>query len=330
MKIRDLVKFRYILLLLSLVLFCQCTTNKESEFVFKAGLLVNEEHTWFKAFEHFKEEVEEKSNGRIKVDVYPSEQLGKEIEAIRLIQAGVIDMTITSSTLSNWTEILTFCELPFFLKDSSDMTRFMASATGRQLEESMIKDTGLRALGYFQRGERHLTSNRPIRHPDELNGLIIRVPNVPSFVTAWSSLGAKPTPMSFSEVFTSLQQGTIEAQENPFAMIKNAGFAEVQKYINLTGHVYSWAYPVLGEEKFQSLPEDLKKIVLEAGKEMQRYEHELFVENGKKIQAELKAAGMEFIEVDKDAFIAKTEEAIYNSLSTEMQVIYKQVKEDLK
>jgi tripartite ATP-independent transporter DctP family solute receptor len=330
MRIRYLVIFRTVFLLLVAVLLSQCQQKKDAAFVFKAGLLVNEEHTWFKAFEHFKENVEEQSKGRIRIEVYPSEQLGKEIEAIRLIQAGVIDMTITSSTLSNWTEILTFCELPFFLKDSSDMIRFIASSTGRILEESMIKDTGLRALGYFQRGERHLTSNRPIKHPDDLKGLIIRVPNVPSFVTTWRSLGAKPTPMSFSEVFTSLQQGTIEAQENPFAMIKNAGFAEVQKYINLTGHVYSWAYPVLGEKQFQSLPKDLKKIVLNAGKQMQYYEHELFLENGRKIQAELKAAGMEFIEVDKNAFIEKSQEAIYNSLSKEMQLIYKQVKEDLR
>lgn len=322
--------FKNIFLLFFAILLSQCQQKNEADYIFKAGLLVNEEHTWFKAFVHFKEEVEKKSNGRIQVEVYPSEQLGKEIEAIRLIQAGVIDMTITSSTLSNWTEILTFCELPFFLKDSTDMTRFMLSSTGKKLERSMIEDTGLRALGYFQRGERHLTSNRPIKHPDDLNGLIIRVPNVPSFVTAWSSLGAKPTPMSFSEVFTSLQQGTIEAQENPFAMIKNAGFAEVQKYINLTGHVYSWAYPVLGESQFQSLPKDLQKIVVDAGKEMQRYEHRLFVENSKIIQAELKAAGMEFIEVDKQAFVDKSEQAIYKSLSKDMQLIYKQVKEELR
>lgn len=318
------------LLLLFAIGFSQCQQKKEADYIFRVGLLVNEEHTWFKGFVHFKEEVEKESNGRIQIEVYPSEQLGKEIEVIRLIQAGVVDMTITSSILSNWTEILTFCELPFFLKDSTEMTRFLTSSTGKKLEQSMIEDTGLRALGYFQRGERHLTSNRPIKHPDDLNGLIIRVPNVPSFVTTWSSLGAKPTPMSFSEVFTSLQQGTIEAQENPFALIKNAGFAEVQKYINLTGHVYSWAYPVLGEKQFQSLPKDLQEVVLDAGKEMQRYEHRLFVESSKKIQAELKVSGMEFVEVDKQAFIDKSEKAIFNSLSKDMQLLYKQVIDELR
>ena len=140
MRIRYLIIFRTVFLLLVAVLLSQCQQKKDAAFVFKAGLLVNEEHTWFKAFQHFKENVEEQSKGRIRIEVYPSEQLGKEIEAIRLIQAGVIDMTITSSTLSNWTEILTFCELPFFLKDSSDMIRFIASSTGRILEESMIQE----------------------------------------------------------------------------------------------------------------------------------------------------------------------------------------------
>ncbi|MGI9552311.1 MAG: TRAP transporter substrate-binding protein, partial [Aurantibacter sp.] len=180
----------------------------------------------------------------------------------------------------------------------------------------------------FQRGPRHLTSNRPIKHPDDLNGLIIRVPNVPSFVSTWKALGAKPTPMAFSEVFTSLQSGTIEAQENPFAMINNAGFAEVQKYVNLTGHVLSWVYPVVGEKQFQKLPPDLQEIFLQAAKEMQAYEHRLFLENEKNVQNELKAKGMEFIEVDKKAFQKKCEKAIYKSLSPEMQKIYDQLKQE--
>lgn len=181
-------------------------------------------------------------------------------------------------------------------------------------------------MGYFQRGERHLTSNRPITHPDDLDELIIRVPNAPSYVVAWKAIGAKPTPMAFSEVFSSLQQGTIEAQENPFAMIKNAGFSEVQKYLNLTGHVISWGYPLVGEKQFQRLPDDLKAIFLQAAKEMQAYEHRLFLENESKVQEDLKAAGMIFVTVDKNAFIENGEKAVYESLSPEMQEVYDEIK----
>ena len=298
----------------------------EPEFLLRTALLVNEEHTWYKAFVYFGEILEERSKGRIKVEVYPSEQLAKEIEAIRLIQADVIDMTTTGSTLTNWFEVATFCELPFLMQDSIDMNRYINGPIGTLMEKEMISKSGLRSLGHFERGPRHLTSNRPIRHPDDLDGLIVRVPNVPSFVTLWKALGAKPTPMAFSEVFTSLQQGTIEAQENPFALINNAGFAEVQKYLNLTGHVISWVYPVIGEKQFQRLPPDLQKIFLLAADDMQAYEHRLFLENEKKVQDELKAKGMEFIEVDKDAFQEKCEAAIYNSLSPEMKKIYDQLK----
>ena len=216
--------------------------------------------------------------------------------------------------------------MPFLLRDTLAMQKLINSPIGKRIEREMIEKIGIRPVGYFQRGERHLTSNRPIKHPDDLDELIIRVPNAPSYVVAWKAIGAKPTPMAFSEVFSSLQQGTIEAQENPFAMIKNAGFSEVQKYLNLTGHVISWGYPLVGEKQFQMLPDDLKVIFLQAAKEMQTYEHRLFLENESKVQEELKAAGMVFVKVDKNAFIENGEKAVYQSLSPEMQEVYDEIK----
>jgi len=284
---------------------CTCDRAAEPEFRLRAALWANERHTWYLAMQAFAEEVKEKSGGRMEVEVYPSEQLAKEIEAIRLIQAGVIDMTVTGSLLSNW-------------------------IIGQRVKREMLEVTGLRQLGYFVRGPRHLTTNRPIKHPDELNGMILRVPNVPSFVTAWEAMGAKPTPMAFSEVFTGLQQGTIEGQENPFSLILNAGFPEVQKYINLTEHVMSWSYPVIGEAQFQALPKDLQVILLEAAANMQAYEHELFTNNETKVKAELQKRGMTFVEVDKAAFQAKCERAIYESLSPEMQEVYRGFVEERK
>lgn len=306
----------------SLLLF-QCNRTNAPEFVLKVSLWASEQHTWYQAFEYFRATLSERSEGRIQVEVYPSEQLAKEIESIRLIQAEVIDMTVTGSLLNNWIEIAAFCELPFLLRDTLDMQQLIHGPIGKRVEREMLEKTGLRPLGYFQRGPRYLTSNRPIRHPDDLNGLIIRVPNVPSFVTAWSAMGAKPTPMAFSEVFTSLQQGTVEAQENPFALIKTAGFAEVQDYVNLTSHVMSWSYPVIGEKQFQKLPSDLQQILLETAGDMQEYEHALFIANEKEVQEELKNLGMEFIEVDKEAFQKKCEEAIYQSLSPAMKEVYR-------
>ena len=314
-----------LILLIGLVIqgtFSRCTDGQKPEHMLRAALWANEDHTWYRAFLFFDSLVQVRSNGRLKIEVYPSEQLAKEMEAIRLIQAGVIDMTVSASLLSNWIEIAAFCELPFLLRDSTEKRALIDGPLGQRIKDEILEKTGLRAVATFERGPRQLTSNRPIRHPDDLKGLIIRVPSVPSFVTAWSALGAKPTPMAFSEVFTSLQQGTIEAQENPFVLVLSAGFSEVQQYINLTEHVMSWSYPLIGEKQFQALPKDLQKIFLEAAREMEAYEHKLFQGNEQRAQRTLVEKGMEFIEVDKKAFIEKCEPAIFASLSPEMQQVY--------
>ncbi|WP_020528161.1 TRAP transporter substrate-binding protein [Flexithrix dorotheae] len=311
--------------LMTLLIQCSGPQEKDPEFLFRASLLMNENHTWFKGLEHFSALVLERSEGRIKVEVYPSEQLGKESEAIRMIQAEIIDLTTTGALLNNWMEIAAFCEMPFLIKDSLQKEMLINGPIGKRIKEDMIKKTGLRPIAYFQTGPRMLTSNRPIKHPDDLNGLIVRVPNVPSFVTAWQALGAKPTPMAFSEVFTSLQQGTIEAQENPLALIDASGFSEVQQYVNLTAHVNSWSYVVVGEKQFKKLPDDLKTVFLECAQEMQKFERKLYQEDESKIRERLKSQGMIFIESDKAAFSKAAEEAIFQSLSPEMQKVYKEI-----
>ncbi|MEO0341738.1 MAG: TRAP transporter substrate-binding protein, partial [Bacteroidota bacterium] len=180
-----------------LMMLSGCSSRSSAEHVFRVSLWANEDHSWYKAFQYFGERLEERSEGRMRVEVYPSEQLAKELESIRMIQAGVIDMTVTASLLSNWIDIAAFCEMPFLLKDSLDKAALINGPLGQRIEDEILEKTGLRTLALFERGPRQLTSNRPIRHPDDLEGLIIRVPSVPSFVTAWSALGAKPTPMAF-------------------------------------------------------------------------------------------------------------------------------------
>ena len=134
-------------LLFASLMLCHCKDSQEPEYLFRASLLVNENHTWYKGFVYFQEILEERSDGRIKVEVYPSEQLAKELEAIRLIQAEVIEMTITGSTLNNWMDVAVFCELPFLLKDTSEMHRLIQGPLGQRIEREMIEICGLRPLG---------------------------------------------------------------------------------------------------------------------------------------------------------------------------------------
>ncbi len=327
-KIKQLVYllFKSFIFILLATLY-NCQPKNSDTYVFKLGHLANEDHTWHKATIYFDSILNVRTNGRVRVNVYPSEQLGKEVELIRSIKAGIADMTITAGTLQNWSPIAAFTDMPFLLRDTTHLKRMVNGEIGKYMEETILKETGLRVLCYFQRGPRYLTSNRPIRSPDDLNGMIIRVPNVPSYVVAWQALGAKPTPMAFTEVFTSLQQGTVEAQENPMAMISAAKFSEVQDYLNMTAHVISWIYVVIGEKQFQELPQELQTIFLQSAKDMQTYEHHMFLHNEKLLRQELEDAGMEFIEVDHQAFQKIGSEAVYNSLNPEMKKIYQRITE---
>jgi len=319
-----------LLALLALTGGWACRSDKAPEHLLRASVIVAESHTWYRALEHFGELLDERTDGRIRLQIYPSEQLAKEIEAIRMIQAGVIDMTTTSALLSNWTEIMTFCEMPFLLDSMEEADEMLNGPVGAQIRDEMIEKTGLRPVAYFQAGPRHLTSNRPIQHPDDLQGLVVRIPSVPAFITAWDALGAKTTPIAFSEVFTSLQQGVINAQENPLPLTNMLALYEVQEYVNLTAHNFGWTYPVIGEKQFRAMAPDLQAIFLECAREMQVYERKLFDENDARARAELEARGMKFVEVDREAFKQKHGNAIYRTLSPRMQAIYRSLKDTIK
>ncbi|GED23389.1 TRAP transporter substrate-binding protein [Halomonas halmophila] len=296
-----------------------------ADYTLKFGHLANEEHIWNKAAERFQQIVEKESDGRIDVQIFPNEQLGSEMNVINSIQLGTADMTITGESLQNWAPKAAMMAVPYAFRDSEHMRKAVEGEIGDEIEAQIEAQTGLVPIAWFERGPRELTSNRPIKKPSDLNGLRLRVPNVPLFVDTWQALGAKPTPMAFSEVFTALQQGTIDAQENPLSLIESASFDEVQDYVNMTDHVRSWIYVVIGKDKLESMPEDLQKIVLDAADKMQSYEEKLFAEDQKRLRKALKDAGMNFVEVDQEAFAKKATAAVKASLTDEQQKLYEAI-----
>ncbi|MBK1839546.1 TRAP transporter substrate-binding protein [Azospirillum sp. YIM B02556] len=291
----------------------------------KLGHLANEENVWHKASLVFAEEVAKRTNGAVEVKVFPNEQLGKETDLIKGIQLGTIDFTITGESLQNWAPAAALLAVPYAIRDLDHLDKVVSGEPGKKIADAIEQKTQLVPLTYFARGPRNLTSKRPIKSPDELNGLKMRVPNVPLFVSFWQGLGAKPTPMAFSEVFTGLQNDTIEAQENPLALIKSASFYEVQKYVNLTEHVISWIYLVGGSKKLGKLPAEQRAAIMEAAKAAQAAERKLFIEDEAKLAADLKAKGMEFIAVDKAAFAEKGRPAVVAALSPEIKPIYDEI-----
>jgi len=306
----------------------QQDSKSRPEHTLRFGHLANENNNWHKAALKFAEEVYLRSEGRVEVKVYPNEQLGKEMDMITGILGGSMDIMVTAESLENWSlPYAILCATPYAIRDSDHLQKVAGGPIGKEIEAHIIEVAGLKPIAWFERGARNLTTNIPVRHPDDLKGLIIWVPNVSLFVATWSALGAKPTPMAFSEVFTALQQSTIHGQENPFALIRNAGLFEVQKYCNLTEHVKGWAYVVMGNKKFKSMPPELQQIILESAIVMQAYEHELYLEQEELDYLFLKEKGMEFIEVDKAAFEKLASAAVMASFTDGQKELYRRIQE---
>jgi len=297
----------------------------QAKTVLKLGHLANEQDVWHQAALKFGQELKALTNGAIEVQVFPNESLGKEMDLINGMQLGTVDMTITGESLQNWAPSAALLAVPYALTSLGHLDKVAGGPVGAKIAEEVVQKARVRPVAYFARGARDLTSNRPIKTPADLNGFRMRVPNVPLFVSVWTALGARPTPMAFSEVFTSLQNNTIEGQENPLALIKAANFNEVQKFVNKTEHVRSWIYLAIGERKFQALPKEQQASVVEAGKRTQAYERDLFLKAEQKLEDELKAKGMTFVEVDIAAFAAKARPAAVAGVKPEVKPLLEQV-----
>ena len=292
-----------------------------AEMTLKLGHLANEQNAWHKAAVKFGEELSTLTDGRIDVQVFPNETLGKEIDLINGMQLGSVDMTITGESLQNWAPMAALLAVPYAYQTLEDMDAVASGEIGDKIEQQIIEKARIRPIAYFARGPRNLTSNREIKSPDDLNGLKLRVPNVPLFVDVWKSLGVQPTPMAFSEVFTSLQAGTIDAQENPLALIDSASFNEVQKFVNKTEHVRSWIYLTISEITWGKLSVADTEAVMEAAKRAQAYERDLFSADEERLTKELQAKGMTFVDVDTQAFAQKAKDAVLANVSDEIRPV---------
>lgn len=283
----------------------------------RLGHLANEQNVWHRASLRLAEEARTLSNGRIEVQVFPSETLGREMDVINGMQLGTADMTITGESLQNWSPLASLLAVPYAVRGIEQLDRVAGGAVGEEIAREIVTRARVRPLAYFARGPRNLTANREIRAPDELNGLRLRVPNVPLFVSVWSALGARPTPMAFGEVFTSLQNGTIDGQENPLSLLRSANFNEVQRYVNRTEHVWSWIYVAISERRWNGLSQADRDVVGEAAKRAQTYERTLFLEDERQLETELKARGMTFVDSDQAAFAAKARPAVLANVRAE-------------
>ena len=216
----------------------------------------------------FQRLVESRSAGRIKVEIYPNCQLGSEREMEESVMMGTTQMTWCSTPdYAGWVPEIGVLGIPYLFSSPSIAFKVLDGDFGKEFNEFFVKKSGIRFLSWGHIGFRHFTNNvRPIKSPEDMKGLKMRVQQNPVSIQMVKSLGGNPTPIAWGELYTSLQQGVVDGQENPTSMIQVAKLYEVQKYLTLDGHVFGINPLAINEKFYQSLPDDLKFIVADSAR----------------------------------------------------------------
>jgi len=262
----------------------------------------------------FAKRANEKLAGKAKVVTFGSSQLGKDQELLQKLKLGTVDFALPSTVMSSVADEFGVFEMPYLVKDRDHMGRIEKEIFWEQIAPA-AEARGYKILAVWENGFRHITNNKhPINVPADLQGIKLRTPKGEWRLKMFQSYGANPTPMSLSEVFTALQTGVIDGQENPFAQIYSSKFQEVQKYLSLTGHVYTPASITVGKEKWESLPADVRQVLEDTAKETQAYVYETAARLDMELLEKLKAGGMQVNEADKNAFIAASK-GIYDEFA---------------
>ena len=255
--------------------------------------------------------------GKVKITTYGSSQLGGDKEMLQKLKLGTIDMVEPSTVMSSEADIFGVFEMPYLVKSREHMKKIEKDLFWSKIEPAAEKK-GIKVLAVWENGFRHITNNKhPIVTPADLKGIKLRVPEGKWRVKMFQAYGANPSPMKFSEVFTALQTGVMDGQENPFAQIASAKFYEVQKYLSLTGHVYTPSYLVVSTKKWATLPADVRKVLEQTAKETQAFVYEKAAKDDEELLVKMKAAGIQVNNANKDAFIAASK-PVYQEFAKEV------------
>ena len=243
------------------------------------------------------------TGGRIQLQMYFNGSMGTDTELCESTQAGDVAFFLGSTAFTaNFVPELNAIDLPFLYQDAQQFRDTMDDETVFRFYEEKYQDKGFELIGFFDQGMRQMTSNIKVQSPDDMQGQKIRVMENQLHISIWQALGANPTPMAFSEVYMALQQGTIDAQENPVPIIETNKFDEVQTYLSMTGHLFSPAPVFIGKAYFDALPAEYQTAVQEAADEAVPYQREqIDLQNESGLEA-LQERGMQVNYPDKAAF----------------------------
>jgi len=268
--------------------------------------VVNEQDGFHIAATKFEELVEERTDGKVNIEIFPNASLGDERTLLEGMQIGTVDMgVITNGPVANFVEEMAVFELPFLFPSPEAAYSVLDGPIGQELLDKLA-DVNLKGLAYAERGFRNLTnSERAVNSPEDLDGLRIRVMENPVYTDTFRELGANAIPMAWTEALTAMQQGTIDGQENPVNVIHSFKLDETQNYMTLSRHTYAPAIFVMGMPAWNQLPEAAQAVLEEAAQEAAEHERQVNADMEAEQLAALREAGMEINDApDMEAFQA--------------------------
>lgn len=278
-------------------------------------------HPWNSAAKEFAKEVSEKSEGNIEVKIFTAGQMGSDREMLESTQSGSLQMSaISTMAMSGFEPSLQIFDLPYLMPSYEVAYRVLDGDIGTEVGENLLSK-GLRNLVYWENDYRQLSNNeRPIEEVDDVAGLKIRVPETPILISWLEGMDAIPTPIAYTELYTALQQGVVDGQDNGVFLTHSAKYYEVQDYYTLTNHIYAPVALLINERFYQSLSDEYKKIIATAAANARDYQRELSAELRDERLEEMKQAGLKVTELSPSALeeFRERAEPVYDEMSSEI------------
>jgi len=276
----------------------------------RMGIGLSESSPQFISSQYFGEILEQRTDGRITVNVFPNSQLGDDVQMLEMLQTGTLDMTYpSSSATTGYVEELAAFDLPFLLPSREAAVAVMRSDVAQGMLDA-FEGTDLKALTFSENGYRQLSNSaRPVASPEDVAGLDVRGLSVrtmenPVHLAIWEALGANPTPMAFGELFSAMEQGVVDGQENPWSTILSSNFNEVQNYGTETRHVYTPFIMMLSERTWDRMAPEYQELVLEAARQSAVYQIQLSAEYDDWSRDQLIERGMEITRLNDEQLAA--------------------------
>src|SRR5712671_4697793 len=267
--------------------------------------------------QEFAKRVQQKLGGKVVVQLYGSSQLGDDTEMMQKVKLGTLDFTLPSTVMSSLVPAFGLFEMPYLVRDREHMKRIEKEIVWPALAP-LSEKAGYQMVAVWENGFRQITNNaHPIKTPDDLKGIKLRVPKGKWRIKMFQAYGASPSAMGLSEVFVALQTGVMDGEENPLTQIYTSKFQEVQKFLSMTDHVYTPAYLVVSPRKWSALAPDLRKAIEDAARETQPFVYENGAKMDKELLGKIKQAGLKVNDADKAAF-QKASKPVYDEFSQEV------------